>query len=228
MSIGIDYVLHALGTAFRLWLYYVALEPYVRRLWPDLLISWSRVLDGRLSDPLVGRDLLVGCLAGAVFTLSNCWPVLIRYRIDPNTITNTSAALATIMQSHQTALMFGLYWLAFFLILRVIFRNTFLASTMFTIGVVVMGIEPEWSWELIVANLFWAALQAFLYVRFGLITVIACWFTLLVLIRFPFTTDFAAWYAHSGNLALVAVLLVTTYGFFTSTLAGRSLHTPTA
>ena len=39
--------------AVRYWLYYLALEPYVRRLWPQALISWSRVLAGRVRDPLV-------------------------------------------------------------------------------------------------------------------------------------------------------------------------------
>jgi fructuronate reductase len=33
---------------------YVALEPFVRRMWPDALISWSRAIMGRLRDPLVG------------------------------------------------------------------------------------------------------------------------------------------------------------------------------
>ena len=42
---------------------YMALEPDVRRRWPQTLVSWSRAISGRLSDPLVGRDLLVGCRA---------------------------------------------------------------------------------------------------------------------------------------------------------------------
>ena len=38
---------------------YLALEPYVRRTWPVILITWSRLVSGQLRDPLVGRDLLV-------------------------------------------------------------------------------------------------------------------------------------------------------------------------
>ena len=44
------------------WLLYIALEPYVRRRWPATLVSWSRLLAGGFRDPLVGRDLLAGCL----------------------------------------------------------------------------------------------------------------------------------------------------------------------
>ena len=48
------------------WILYIALEPYVRRRWPATLVSWSRLLAGGFRDPLVGRDVLVGCLWGAL------------------------------------------------------------------------------------------------------------------------------------------------------------------
>ena len=45
-------------------LMYLALEPYARKLWPRALISWVRLLNGRFRDPIVGRDVLVGCVQG--------------------------------------------------------------------------------------------------------------------------------------------------------------------
>jgi len=42
------------------WLFYVGIEPILRRRWPHLLIAWTRLLDGRWRDPLVGRSLLAG------------------------------------------------------------------------------------------------------------------------------------------------------------------------
>jgi hypothetical protein len=45
------------------WLLYLALEPYVRRFWPEAMVSWSRLLAGKVRDPLVGRDVLVGFTA---------------------------------------------------------------------------------------------------------------------------------------------------------------------
>jgi hypothetical protein len=36
----------------------------VRRVWPEMLIGWSRLVAGRLRDPLVGRDVLLGVVAG--------------------------------------------------------------------------------------------------------------------------------------------------------------------
>ncbi len=55
----------ALFDAGFVWLMYMALEPFVRRRWPDLLISWTRLLSGRFRDSLGGRDCLIGVLAGA-------------------------------------------------------------------------------------------------------------------------------------------------------------------
>ena len=45
-------------------LLYLAVEPLVRRRWPGRLTGWQRLFAGRLRDPLVGRDVLVGAAAG--------------------------------------------------------------------------------------------------------------------------------------------------------------------
>jgi hypothetical protein len=55
-----------LFAAIQTWAYYVGVEPFVRRRWPHLLIAWTRLLDGRWRDPLVGRSVLVGTAAALV------------------------------------------------------------------------------------------------------------------------------------------------------------------
>ena len=50
----------------------MAVEPFARRTWPKLLISWQRLLNGRFRDPLVGRDVLLGGLVGAAFNPIIC------------------------------------------------------------------------------------------------------------------------------------------------------------
>ncbi|HEX8253646.1 MAG TPA: serine/threonine-protein kinase [Thermoanaerobaculia bacterium] len=46
------------------YLLYLALEPFVRRRWPELLIGSTRLLSGNVRDPMVGRDVLIGILGG--------------------------------------------------------------------------------------------------------------------------------------------------------------------
>ncbi len=59
-----EFLAHALLNTAIGWVLYIALEPYVRRFAPGILISWTRVLAGQVVDPRVGRDLLVGLTVG--------------------------------------------------------------------------------------------------------------------------------------------------------------------
>ena len=61
----------SLFVAGALYLLYLGLEPFVRRSWPTMLVGWSRVLAGRVRDPLIGRDILVGVAVGAALALMN-------------------------------------------------------------------------------------------------------------------------------------------------------------
>src|SRR5437870_3095440 len=44
----------------------ITVEPFVRRRWPQMLISWTRLLSGRFNDPMVGRDILIGAAAATL------------------------------------------------------------------------------------------------------------------------------------------------------------------
>jgi Protein kinase domain len=62
------------------WVLYIALEPHLRRVWPEIMIGWSRLLAGGVRDPLVGRDVLIGVLVAigdvlilALHTLLRRW-----------------------------------------------------------------------------------------------------------------------------------------------------------
>ena len=56
-----------LAAYFAFW--YSGLEPLVRRIWPQTLITWTRAVAGQLRDPLVGRDILLGAVFGVLHLL---------------------------------------------------------------------------------------------------------------------------------------------------------------
>lgn len=60
------------------WILYMAIEPFVRRKWPHILVSWTRLLSGEWKDPLVARDALIGTAFGI---LVSCILGLSRYLI---------------------------------------------------------------------------------------------------------------------------------------------------
>jgi serine/threonine-protein kinase len=59
-------IMEALLFALLIYLLYIALEPFIRRRWPALLISWTRLLNGDLRNPMVGRDVMIGIIAGLI------------------------------------------------------------------------------------------------------------------------------------------------------------------
>ena len=227
IGLGVNYLFRALAHSLRLWLGYVALEPYVRRLWPEVLISWSRVLAGRLRDPRVGRDLLIGCLFAVAITI----PVRVvgdaGYHVDPDSIGGGRFLLGSILEKHQGNLGFGIFNLALLLLYRMVLRSTWLAGLLHAViltAVVSLGVgapvEAPNTWLL---NAVWAGVWVVIYFRFGLLCAIAGQTMLMILLVVPHTADFGQWYAQAGLLALAAVLVVAAYGFYTSTLAGRPL-----
>ena len=101
-----------------LFVVYLALEPYVRRTWPDVLITWSRLTTGRLRDPMVGRDLLVGTLAGLLLSLFDPlltllppalgYPAPAPYQTSLSPLLGVRNVLATIASTPANALLNGM------------------------------------------------------------------------------------------------------------------------
>ena len=50
-----------------MWMLYLAIEPWIRRNWPQAIISWSRLISGQLRDPVVGSDILFGIAFGTLW-----------------------------------------------------------------------------------------------------------------------------------------------------------------
>ena len=88
---------------------YLALEPYVRRRWPQALIGWTRLWSGAWRDPLAGRHILIGLAAGSGF-----FSLLYRvpagtYRLAPLLfVINPSAVAACLI----TSLLLPFSWVA--------------------------------------------------------------------------------------------------------------------
>ena len=72
---GVEFISFVGGVSWALligtmvWCLYVALEPLVRKRWPESLISWSQLLAGQLRHPLVGGHVLIGVAFGVAYAL---------------------------------------------------------------------------------------------------------------------------------------------------------------
>src|SRR5262249_21893579 len=123
-----------------IWLLYIALEPYIRRHWPQTIISWSRLISGRFRDPIVGRDVLFGVVLaliwGIIFTvrtaaLSAAGPApRFDYTGYLNGMRDTLAAcLLQILYAVRTIMVF--FFMLF--VLRALLRNRWAAGAAFVL-----------------------------------------------------------------------------------------------
>jgi hypothetical protein len=218
------------------WICYLALEPYVRRLWPHSLIAWNRLLGGRWRDPLVHQSLLLGALLGGLWTvmsmLDEIAPALFDNRLSPfpvdsvqlDTAMSFDTVLASLLGLLAESTYDGLFSLLLLMVLRVIARHPWPAVLLYLLitGTIetLSGSHLGSAW--LTLGLGIAVTGAYALIRFGLLTLIAGLLVNAVLLSFPVTTDLSAWYAGAGVTAMAVVAALAVVGFWL-TMAGHAL-----
>ncbi len=220
-----------------IWAAYIALEPFVRRHWPHLLFSWSRLLSGQFRDPLVGRDLLIGVAFGALmgiiretFFALPAWfnlPGLSPRGFDRSTVGGPLELAGAVLTTVGSALALSLMTILLIFLLRMILRKDWLAilvaALLLTLGGLGFTGAQQVSIFIALARAALAnGLIVFVVFRYGLLASMALAFTGNLILNFPMTLDFSHWYAGSSLAALLVIFGVAAYGFYTS-LAGRPL-----
>jgi serine/threonine-protein kinase len=223
---------YALLLAGGVWILYMAVEPIARRRWPHSMISWNRVLAGGFRDPLVGRDVLVGLTFGTAAALVGELHELVLQgsgatpstEVVPQSLLGVTGAVAAFMTLIPNCVVQGLVWFVLIFVLRVVLRRDWLAAGAFVaIYMVLHGLAATANPAL--AALFGAmqtALLVFMMLRFGLVALAASSFVYVLLILFPITADFSAWYAGASLFALLSVAAMAAFALHAS-LAGRPL-----
>ena len=212
-----------------LWLVYLALEPYVRRYSPDMLMSWSRLISGRFRDPRVGRDLLVGIGAGLLLAL--VWlgvtvlPPVVGYPPPPprgfNTalLKGTRSFVALLLRVPLDALFNGMIATLAFALARIVVKRTWLALIM-TIAagtflyVNQAGTEQPWM-NFAYAVIFSAVLMGVL-VYFGMFTAIVASLVELIVRQGGLTADMSKVYASEGLLMMGLIAGLAAFGYYAS------------
>jgi serine/threonine-protein kinase len=224
-----EFLIHGLALSCVVWVLYIALEPYVRRRWPATLVSWSRLLAGGFRDPVVGRDVLVGCLSGssttALGSLSWFVPLWLGFPpVQPRAGPEWQflGARTTIADISNVLIGAPFFWLTFlfaFVLLRALLRKQWAAVTIVLL-VPALGIVRSGDPALAVATWVFGALAVFLLIRFGLLSLVANFVFWYLLTNFPLTTQASAWYAGISLVGILLMAAVAFYGFYTS-LGGR-------
>lgn len=216
------------------WLFYISLEPYVRRWWPHRIISWSRLLAGGWRDPLVGRDLLIGGFFGVIGALlSYLWIVMPRWlSMTPGAprVPDLEGLLGLRMVAGDffyNILTLGIFLslgvLFLLLLLRIVLRKEWAAIGVCALIITLFSVDP--GGNLAVDIPFGGLLTAiilFVLVRFGLVALASCFLFLFIFQFYPITSDFSVWYIEATVFVLGLTIGLAIYGFYIS-LAGQPL-----
>ncbi len=216
-----------------LWVLYVALEPHVRRRWPGTIVSWSRLLASGVRDPLVGRDILIGCVLAAAWGLMDRlerlvpgwlgFPPSIPDFFNTRRLLGARANISESLASLATCVFAGLANLFLLFLLRMLLRKQWAAAAAYIL--ILTAIATLQSDTPLVTAPFEAigdGLLVFVLMRFGLVAAMATFFFYGLLKGFPITTQASAWYAGIGFTAVLLMAAMALYGFYTS-LGGRPI-----
>lgn len=206
------------------WIGYMAAEPYARRTWPKLMVSWQRLLSGRFRDPLVGRDVLLGGLAGAAIAavlvgasalngISEANPV------DPSFGKSLWSSVSFSIGTPANACGILLAYLGVLSVLTGILRWRWLglaATGLFLVASAGPRDFQEFSLSVLYALIFLAVLT-----RVGLVAAVSFYIVQITLGTSP-PFDFTQWYAGRALIALLVPIALLVCGFYVS-LGGQPI-----
>lgn len=224
----------ALFSAGAVWLLYVALEPFVRRRWPHTIITWNRLLAGRVADGLVGRDVLIGSVLGLTLAVLFFGALAIGRLVgplDPEPVTPLldpllgvrfvgSAFVGLLFNSIiSTLTVFGVIFILLLLVRRVwITAAVFviLATSLAALGSSTPVVSGGY-------NLLAMGCLVFVLFRFGLVAFAVGNFVLSTLGGgFPLSVDLAQWYAGPSLVVFGGLSAAAVWGFRRS-LGGQKI-----
>ncbi len=243
LVLAISTALFVSGTT---WLLYLALEPWVRKRWPQTIISWSRLLSGQVRDPLVGRDILFGVMLGVA------WILIFQLRFIPmvhmgappglgssDYIQGGRTALGAWLMQIPASIMGTLQFFFLLLGLKVSFQFIFslfglklakstdwlAAITFIAIFAIPRGLTSTYPWVELPVQILVYSIAVLIVYRFGLVPLACAIFTVNMLANVPFTADFSAWYMPTFILALLSVVALAAWGFYQS-VGGEPIFRP--
>jgi hypothetical protein len=213
---------------------YIALEPYVRRRWPERLVAWTRLLAGNVRDPLVGRDVLIGIAAGVAHaTLASCsnWLPGVLGLTAPAVpraggletllgVRHAAGAIITVISSGIiTGLLLVVVLVGFAIVLR---RRSVAAIGLYVLQVAVYAVASNGNRYVFASALIIAAIWTLMTVRVGLLGIATAQTVFGVVFFLPVAIDASSWTLPSTIAPVIFVVLLTAFSVRTA-LGGQPM-----
>lgn len=217
-------------------LIYVALEPFARRYWSELLISWNRLLAGDFRDPMIGRDILIGGLTGVGMTLFATYFARLILKVTSGENDNAigaffnhplngwSGTVAQLFGAPIFPVLMGLIPLFLLVLFFVIFKNKKVSIVLVYLLIFSSSVTQVFNehWLFTVGYVIATLIVIFALVRFGLLALI------IAVVYQALSNAFLVSFNTSSHLFPGTVIVfvfafgLAIYGFYIST-AGKSV-----
>jgi hypothetical protein len=213
---------------------YIALEPYVRRRWPERLVGWSRLLAGNVQDPLVGRDMLIGIAAGlahATLASASGWlPARLGVTLpsSPHTthldsLLGLRHTLVFLLGSVSSAIINGLFLVVLLVGLAMLLRRRSLATLgLYVVQVVAYAAVSAGNPYVFAATVIIAAIWTAVTVRVGFLGIVTAQTIFGAVFFVTVAVDGPSWMLPSTAMPIVFVVLLTAFAFRTA-LGGQPM-----
>lgn len=213
------------------WVFYMAIEPFVRRQWPRAMIGWSRLMAGEWRDPQVGREVFLGALTAVVTKLlvefariAESWtgrepPLLEQFSF--RALSSARELTAGLLQLVPYTMIISLLWVVLLLLLRRLVRTDLAA--ILVLSAVTWGLTPNVGWVVGAAFLVSSIVALLFTIRYGgflaLVANIVVGQATLALPFVPGTPGFVGSYSW---IVVGATTAMAMFGLYTA-LAGQSI-----
>jgi hypothetical protein len=199
------------------WLSYMAIEPSLRRLTPRSQVSWSRLLAGRVRDPLLGRDFLLGlslvsltyALQGiaAVWLSPGGFKLQLFYPHGEAPLLGTAVSVANLLHFTNVLVPLGLMFLI--VLPRIVLKGPRLETAATWLGYLLLLIFAI-SWNGLVGGIIQGSVLILLARTGGLVALFGFAFAVPQLYLLPTSVDSSLWWAPNswigpGFLILLAL-----------------------
>ena len=214
-----------------LYVMHLAVEPAMRRHWPNSLLGWTRLLRGEIVDARVGQNALFGIGAGALITL-------LIFAKGP--LNHAAGVPYPIASFGNTRYFEGLHYVIGFLFSLFVFQTVFnamwfiltivglkrLFKRMWVVGLAATVVftflaardlfvdAPGVLWINFTIAFIVVGIITMLAIRVGLLATVMAFCSTFVLTATPWSFDASAWYFQESALAFLVIAGLTAFAAY--------------
>jgi serine/threonine-protein kinase len=193
-------------------LLYLAVEPFVRKHWPDALISWLRMVGGRFRDPLATSHVLVGVSAGLVLALlqaATIWATNDLKSPAPLSLGGARFLFGNLLVGLRISAFVAVGFILVLVLLRSVMRRTWVGDVLFVVLLSLPGISSPASIPVGVLAL---AADVGILRRFGLLALVVMLFAQGAVQSVPLVA--ASWYAALSLTTPILIAAVAAWSLY--------------